>query len=425
MGISIFIIELLIAELVFLYSYPKRKYFLYRIIAGFIILPLLGLLFIFDGPLMAHQIYQFFKFIIIFIITVLYMTFCFDVKFIPLLSACVAGYTLQHLSYQITRMIALSSWLIDFEYRDQIFELIIFPFTYLLALFAFGRNAKKYQFYLNYDFRLFLISIFSLFICLVINRFTRIGANLGNIYVVIANSLYSISCCLLSLFINYNLQFLNLEKIKNQTLERIAYEEKKQFEVSKKNKEQLNIKYHDLKHVLSLMDGSNNNEKEVMEEIKKAIDDYDSEIITGNEDLDIVLNEKLAKCKSNSINFTFLGDGRLLNFINSFDIYSLFGNILDNAIEASLKIEDKSKRVISLVLEKQAEFISINCLNYYKDEIVIENNNIVTSKKENKELHGYGLKSIQLICNKYNGNLKIEAKNNIFELNILLLKAKN
>lgn len=422
-GISIFIIELLLAEMIFICFYPKRKYFLFRMIGGFILLPLLGFAFINDGILMTNQFYQFFKYVGLFIVSILYMMFCFKTKAIPLISACVAGYTLQHLSYQITRIISLSDLFLNSgveQFRNLIFEAMIFPITYVLAFFIFGRNVKKYEFYKNYDYRLLIISAFSLFICLVINRFTRIGANLGNPYVVIGNSLYAISSCLLVLFMNYGLHFLDLEKNKNETLERISYQERKQYETSKNNREKLNIKYHDLKHILSLIKNNDASNIDFINQYQKVLNDYDSEIESGNETLDIVLNEKLAKCLENSITFTYLGDGKLIDFINQYDLYSLMGNILDNAIEASIKIQDASKRVISMTIEKQGKIISIDCMNYYESKIITKNNEIITSKNEELGFHGYGLQSIKMIAKKYNGEVSIGLENNIFDLNILL-----
>ena len=419
-GISIFIIELLLAEMIFICYYPKRKYFLFRMIGGFILLPLLGFAFINDGILMTNQFYQFFKYVGLFIVSILYMTFCFKTKAIPLISACVSGYTLQHLSYQITRMITLSDLFLNSgveQFRDLIFEAMIFPITYVLAFFIFGRNVKKYEFYKNYDYRLLIISAFSLFICLVINRFTRISANLGNPYVVIGNSLYAISSCLLVLFMNYSLHYLDMEKNKNETLETPPPPSLSLF---------LSLFsffspfFFPLFPLLSLIKNNDVSNIDFINQYQKVLNDYDSEIESGNETLDIVLNEKLAKCLENSITLTYLGDGKLIDFINQYDLYSLMGNILDNAIEASIKIQDASKRVISMTIEKQGKIISIDCMNYYESKIITKNNEIITSKNEELGFHGYGLQSIKMIAKKYNGEVSIGLENNIFDLNILL-----
>ena len=68
---------------------------------------------------------------------------------------------------------------------------------------------------------------------------------------------------MLPALIVYKLQsarFKHHTRAQNETLERIGYEERRQFEASKKNREQLNVKYHDLKHVLSLLESGSNDD---------------------------------------------------------------------------------------------------------------------------------------------------------------------
>lgn len=422
-GNCIFILQIFAAELIFLYSYPKRKRFYLRLIPGIVAVLLLSGVFYLPNSAYANQFWPFLKYIILFAITVAYLAFCFKVKFVALLSACVAGYALQHLSYQVMRLVALTSLFdnlgLSSSWREHIIELIVFPFTYVASLFAFGRVAEKYEFYRNYDVRLVLVSVFTLFVCLGINRFARRGEMFGNDYVTAGNSLYAISCCLLSLFISFNLHVLSITRAQKETLERIGYEERRQFEASKKNREQLNIKYHDLKHVLSLLDSNRNADE--LAQYRKVLEEYDSEVRTGNETLDIVVNEKADMCRSEGISLTFLGDGSLLEFVSQYDIYSMFGNILDNAIEAVSKIEDKAKRVISVTLESQGNCIVVSCMNYFSGKLRVSDGTLVTTKTDNVESHGFGIRSIKLIAEKYGGEARISASDDIFELTVFLI----
>ena len=95
----------------------------------------------------------------------------------------------------------------------------------------------------------------------------------------------------------------------------------------------------------------------------------------------------------------------------------MFGNILDNAIEANRKLNNEA-RVIHLSIKKVHNFIVIQEYNGYDGNIVTENG-IIKSTKNDKTWHGYGLKSIQYIVEKYHGELKIETKNQTFNLNII------
>ena len=423
-GNLFFTAQIIAAEMLFLYSYPKRSKFLLRIIPG--IAALIMLSGFYPGGNYNNQFYQFFRYIIIFAVTVAYMGFCFKIKVVPLISACVSGYALQHLSYQSMRMLTHTGLLagtMSPVWREHILELIVFPVTYVLAWVAFGRMAAKYEFYKNYDVRLIAVSVFTLFVCLVINRFARQGSALGNIYVNIGNSLYAIACCLLSLFISFNLHVLSITRAKNETLERIGYEERRQFEASKKNREQLNIKYHDLKHVLSLLDSDRNSQE--LAQYKKVLDEYDGEVRTGNETLDIVVNEKADVCRSEGIALTFLGDGELLSFVSQYDIYSLFGNILDNAIEAVRKVEDRAKKVISVTIESQGNSVAISSMNYFTGNLRMADGVIATTKTTNVESHGFGLRSIKLVAEKYGGEARFAVQDDIFDLTVFLFVPGN
>ena len=113
-----------------------------------------------------------------------------------------------------------------------------------------------------------------------------------------------------------------------------------------------------------------------------------------------------------------------LNFITEADLYSLFGNMIDNAIEAVTKIEDVNKRSISLIVRNALSCTSIFISNYYEGKIILDNNGMPKTTKLNNGYHGYGLKSIKLIVDKYNGDFKIDIKDNIFMIQILFTEQK-
>ena len=176
------------------------------------------------------------------------------------------------------------------------------------------------------------------------------------------------------------------------------------------------MKCHDLKHFIR------NKNFESVEEIEKMIQIYDSNLHTGNDAIDVVLMEKLLKCNNNGIKLSCIIDGKSLLFMSENDIYSLFGNLIDNAIEAVEKLE-KNKRVISLKVRSVRNFVSINIHNYYSHNIVYENGLPVTTKNE-KNYHGFGMKSIEYICYKYNGSLSINSDKNVFNVNIIFSTKK-
>ena len=98
------------------------------------------------------------------------------------------------------------------------------------------------------------------------------------------------------------------------------------------------------------------------------------------------------------------------------DTCSLLGNLLDNAIDACKRIEQNDKWIL-LQIEIQKNFLFIKISNSI-DEMPVMKTGIPVSTKQNKKRHGYGLKSVERIVNKYNGVITFRIEQNIFEVDI-------
>jgi hypothetical protein len=194
-----------------------------------------------------------------------------------------------------------------------------------------------------------------------------------------------------------------------------------QYKMSRSNLEILDQKYHDLKHqIIAIRQETDENKRELyLTEMEKRIKIYESEFRTGYHVLDILLNMKSAICTMHNINLTCMADGNLLKFMNTADICSIFGNALDNAIENVQKQKDMDKRMIQLSVFSKEQLIMIKFENYCEEAPVLENGLPNTTKK-NKNYHGYGLKSIKMISQKYGGSMTIKVENNWFVLRILI-----
>lgn len=91
------------------------------------------------------------------------------------------------------------------------------------------------------------------------------------------------------------------------------------------------------------------------------------------------------------------------------DVYSLFGNAIDNAIEALLKVESEEKRIIQMSIRAKGKIIYVNIDNYSEKNIEFKNGMPVTTKSDDK-YHGFGLKSIRYITEKYGGAFSVSQK---------------
>lgn len=109
--------------------------------------------------------------------------------------------------------------------------------------------------------------------------------------------------------------------------------------------------------------------------------------------------------------------------IETIDLCSLFANLLDNAIEACEKIAETEKRSISIRTGLRGGYLTVKVENTYAQAPVKEKGRILTSKQE-KDKHGYGLKLVEDIVKKYNGNLEISTKEEVFKV-VASLEAAN
>jgi len=138
---------------------------------------------------------------------------------------------------------------------------------------------------------------------------------------------------------------------------------------------------------------------------------------TGSIVLDALLQEKQYSASKTNTSLTF--EGVIAeNILNPVDICIIFGNALDNAIEACANCGDDEK-TISIRSSLINGFQFINVENPVATNVKIIDNNIVTTK-DNKSMHGIGLRSIRTVVEKYNGEMTLSQSNGIFSHEINL-----
>lgn len=206
-----------------------------------------------------------------------------------------------------------------------------------------------------------------------------------------------------------------------ETIQLLWHQQKGQYQLSKETIELINHKCHDLKHqVQAIRAVKDEKERETyLEKIEKSVQIYSAIVRTGNEILDTILTEKSLICENSGIHINCVADGSLLAFMNPVDLYTLFGNALDNAIEAVRKLESKEKRVIDIMLYERQSFLMLQIVNPMCGEVKFEDGLPLTTKAKNG-YHGYGMKSMLHTIQKYEGHLITEVKNGCFYFNVML-----
>ncbi len=437
----IFVIEILFSMHLLSFYLPKKKYPVCRYILTILSCLLIAIIF----PLFKNVSYSWWyssiMFFILFTCCAISLYFVYNISIQNIFLISITAYTSQHLAYQaynvLTTFLSIEEKLSFISYGDIPLNvnitylniisfsilLIVYVIIYTIVFVIFNERINKDEAKIS-NFSIVLISGLILLIDIIINSIIIYSDKFQGKEVSIIICTYNILCCLMVLFLLFNI--LNIKQLKTELTitSQLLNKAEEQYKQNKENVDLINIKCHDLKHQIRNFGNKANISNETVKELENIINIYDSNIKTNNDALDLILTEKSLLCQKKNINLKCFADCSKLNFITEADLYSLFGNMIDNAIEAVTKIEDVNKRSISLIVRNALSCTSIFISNYYEGKIILDNNGMPKTTKLNNGYHGYGLKSIKLIVDKYNGDFKIDIKDNIFMIQILFTEQK-
>ena len=219
------------------------------------------------------------------------------------------------------------------------------------------------------------------------------------------------------LFLSRTLEKRNLQREVEQ-LQHTIRQSEQQYRISRDTVDMINIKCHDMKYKLDAAILGSGVRADAFADLRRSIAIYDSVIETGNPLLNVLFTEKSLYCESHGITLSCMVDGRLLSFMGDGDLYCLFGNIVDNALEAVMRIEEQEKRVINVVVKGREGMALVQVENYFTGLLYGEDGAPVTTK-EDKNYHGFGLRSIRAIARKYGGEMSVDAHGDVFSLTLL------
>lgn len=130
--------------------------------------------------------------------------------------------------------------------------------------------------------------------------------------------------------------------------------------------------------------------------------------------LNIIINDKAEYCEKNGIQFDIDIQHVNVDFMKSIDITTIFGNILDNAIEACEKAEEKR---IGLKIYPFNELIYVELLNTFRAPVHMDKTGRPQSMKG--EGHGIGLENVENALRRYNGDIQYTISDHLFSLEIM------
>lgn len=231
--------------------------------------------------------------------------------------------------------------------------------------------------------------------------------------------LLCVSCiwlmCLIMYFVVQQMSKDNQTKLEYELMKEKEKYSKESMEIIKRSNEELREFKHDLKNYLlplqEAMETMPQSEMaKVWEKINQKIEGVQTLIQTGNSYVDSMINTKITLARSEKVDVkcTILSK---MEGIDDLEFCSVFGNLMDNAIEAERKVTEK-KEIIIFVEEKMG-YLRLEIQNKIEKSVLNENSSLNTTKKDTSS-HGIGHKSIKRTMQKVGGALKYYETGDLF-----------
>lgn len=332
----------------------------------------------------------------------------------------ICGYSTQHICYRINFLLQYYFFFgTDTPWSTVLFWVSVVV-VYGLTFLIFGRRLKglrKIEIENKRLVVLFGVVLLAMIVCSGISMSYVGDQAMQGTAMALVESALAIIICYLAVVMLFDGVRVKLIRQENRRIRALWKADRRQYEISKQNVEQLNMKYHDLKYRLRASETGGDSELQAETEAQLRL--YESLYRTGNETLDVVLTEKSMLAAGYGIGIACMADGEALRGMEAGYLYSLFGNALDNAIECLQKAADADKKVVSVSVRRAGDMVAVQFENYVPVPPLMKNGLPVTTKADSAE-HGFGLKSIKSIVENFGGNLRVDVRDDIFSLDILL-----
>lgn len=377
-------------------------------------------------------------YIALFAATIAHVRLCFDEPFLTILFCCSVAYAAQNLCYKLyltvvcgAELLRFSGGSFPFDVYSRLFHHGFYVAAALVLYWLFLRRAARLAAICRLDRQMLSLSVVVLLITAILCSvedvyFARLSIGWENqfehtaLFVLRqAGNLFSVTCCAIVLLLAWRTIEQRELAQEVEYLQHTIRQSQRQYEISRDTIERINIKCHDIKYqIASLAAQGRPLGPDAVYDLEKAISIYDTRIETHNQLLDVLLTEKSLYCEQNGIQLSCMVDGEKLAFLENSDLYCLFGNVIDNALEAVAAVPQRERRIINLVVKARGCMLLIQQDNYFDGTLTFQNGLPLTTKADTS-CHGFGLRSIQMIVHKYDGELTAHVDGDVFHLNIL------
>lgn len=299
---------------------------------------------------------------------------------------------------------------------------IVIAFLFNLTLKYLKKDKCKFN---KSEWKLIIVVLIITIIITTFLNTISFNEKVGKIKVLIALS--SLGLGLINVVVYYIIVSLSA---KNAIIsENVVIKMKKEFQqeymdkIVKENEEMRRLRHDYRGHftiIQMLISGSQLDQAmKYIEENITVMDRVQTVVMTKNDVVNAILSSKFSQAKKNGIKVSFFSIPSFSG-IEDIDLCNLLGNLLDNAIISCEECEQISK-IIQINLSDETSKYTFNVKNGIPVSVMKNNPGLVTTKND-KEVHGYGIKIVRDIANKYNGKCDFYEEDNLFCCNVILMK---
>jgi len=194
-----------------------------------------------------------------------------------------------------------------------------------------------------------------------------------------------------------------------------------QLSALKATQEQAAVYRHDMRHHLALIggylvDGNVEKAKEYIQRVQADIKVITPNRYCQNNTVNLILSFFAAKAEESEVRFSVDAQLPQTLSVSETEICALLSNGLENAIEAAIQVAEEQFRRVRISCQTHKGNLLIFIENGFTGEVVMENG----LPQSSREGHGFGIKSMVMIAERYNGYCSFEAKGEIFIMRAVL-----
>lgn len=252
--------------------------------------------------------------------------------------------------------------------------------------------------------------------------FLNIATSVNKIEVILAVSLI-VTVNITNYFLYNNTLSIMRENNRRAIIEQQNEYYVKQFDMTRENINNVERLKHDMKnHIFMLKSLYNNGGKDEYEEyfneILEEMEGKEKIINSGNVIVDSIVNYKIESLEADNVELLVNINIPAKMEVSDFDLTTILGNLLDNAIRAVKETEEN--KYLSIDIQYKSGRLIIRLVNSYKHIEKSKMGNYFISTKEDKNKHGIGQINIERTVDKYGGIIDVKLEDNKFETMMIL-----